>query len=468
MSLRTEREKGAHLLRRFALGASEAELDFYLQGGLNNAIERLLNYEDVKEAYDYDLIDLMALDLRPMNPLVVSAWWSLKLLTTRRPLQEKMTVFWHNHFATSAEKVTSGELMYNQIETLRSNATGDFRSMLMDVSKDPAMLFWLDNQYNVKGKPNENFAREVMELFTLGEGQGYTEQDVKEAARAFTGWTVVGGQTLGDLPRRGGVFRFDEERHDEGAKTVLGHNGSLDGDDVVDILCQRPRMSEFLVNKVWEWFVYPSPDATLGGRCTNKKKKSGLNVKTLLGEIMRSDEFYSDKAERAIYKNPVDFVVPTLRQLGVGPILSKRVTDSVDFQYRQLGPVVAGSAAMKQMGMQMLYPPDVSGWPHGAKWISSATMVARIGWADGLFGISQASGLKEFSAYGLFEKDATPGGVVKKLVSIFDAPIPQSKMGGLVSAAAQAMGGSLTEDNANRTADSVARLIFASPEFQFC
>jgi len=468
MSLRTEREKGAHLLRRFALGASEAELDFYLQGGLNNAIERLLNYEDVKEAYDYDLIDLMALDLRPMNPLVVSAWWSLKLLTTRRPLQEKMTVFWHNHFATSAEKVTSGELMYNQIETLRSNATGDFRSMLMDVSKDPAMLFWLDNQYNVKGKPNENFAREVMELFTLGEGQGYTEQDVKEAARAFTGWTVVGGQTLGDLPRRGGVFRFDEERHDEGAKTVLGHNGSLDGDDVVDILCQRPRMSEFLVNKIWEWFVYPSPDASLVGRFADKFRKSGLNVKTLLGEIMRSDEFYSAKAERAIYKNPVDFVVPTLRQLGVGPILSKRVTDSVDFQYRQLGPVVAGSAAMKQMGMQMLYPPDVSGWPHGAKWISSATMVARIGWADGLFGISQASGLKEFSAYGLFEKDATPGGVVKKLVSIFDAPIPQAKMGGLVSAAAQAMGGSLTEDNANRTADSVARLIFASPEFQFC
>src|SRR5690349_20858467 len=156
MPLRTDRDRCAHILRRFGLGASEAELDYYLQGGLDGAIDKLLHYEDVKEPYDYDLIDLSSLDLRNVNPQLAAAWWVLKLVTTRRPLQEKMTVFWHDHFATSAEKVTSGELMYNQIEMLRSNATNDFHSLLMDVSKDPAMLFWLDNQFNVKGKPNEN------------------------------------------------------------------------------------------------------------------------------------------------------------------------------------------------------------------------------------------------------------------------------------------------------------------------
>jgi uncharacterized protein (DUF1800 family) len=468
MSLRTERERGAHLLRRFGLGASEAELDYYLQGGLDNAIERLLNYEDIKEAYDYDLIDLMALDQRVLNPQIAAAWWTLKLITTRRPLQEKMTVFWHNHFATSAEKVAAGDLMHNQIELLRGHATADFHTILSNVSKDPAMLFWLDNQFNVKGKPNENFAREVMELFTLGEGKGYTESDVKEAARAFTGWTVGGPAAQNDLPRRGGVFRFDDAKHDEGEKTVLGRTGALTGDDVIDVLCQRPRMSEFLVNKMWEWFVYPDPEPQMVNRFAEKFRKAGLNVKTLLGEIMRSDEFYSDKADRSIYKNPVDFVIPPLRQLGVGPILAKRVTDTVDFTPRDIGPVIVASAGMKQMGMQLLYPPDVSGWPHGAKWISSATMVARIGMADKLFGVSSGPGLNEFSAFNLFEKDPTPHGIAAKLVSIFDAPMPQNKLGELVSAAASASRGTLTEDNANKTADAVARLIFASPEFQFC
>lgn len=467
MALKTEREKGAHLLRRFGLGASEAELDYYLDGGLDNAVERLLHYEDVQEPYNYDLIDMMSLDMRALVPQIASSWWTLKLITTRRPLQEKMTVFWHNHFATSAEKVTDGTLMHNQIELLRSNATSDFHTILSSVSKDPAMLYWLDNQYNVKGKPNENFAREVMELFTLGEGQGYTEEDVKEGARAFTGWSVAGGPPVADLPPRGGVFAFKEALHDEGSKNFLGRSGSLTGDDVIDILCQRPRCSEFLVNKMWEWFVFPKPDEALVGRFADRFRKSGMNVKTLLGEIMRSDEFYSPQAERSIYKNPVDFVIPTLRQLGLGPILSDRINEEADFNPRRMGPLVAGIAAMKQMGMELLYPPDVSGWPRGQKWVSSATMVARIAWADKLFGVSVGPGLNEFSPYQLFQKDPSPHGIVTKLVSIFDAPIAPAKIGELVSAAATTSNGQLTQDNANKTADAVARLIFVTPEFQF-
>lgn len=469
MPLVTERDKGAHLLRRFGLGASEAELDFYLRNGLEGAIDRLLNYEHIEEPYDYDIVDMLTLDQRPPNPQVISAWWTLKLITTRRPLQEKMTVFWHNHFATSAEKVTVGATMQDQIDLLRSFATSSFPTLLLNVSKDPAMLYWLDNQYNVKGKPNENFAREVMELFTLGEGQGYTERDVKEAARAFTGWTAGGGRrVIEDLPPRGAQFVFNPSVHDDGEKTVLGHTGPLKGEDIVEILCETPRTAEFLVNKIWEWFVYPKPEPSLVKRFAESFRRSGMDIKPLLGSIMRSPEFYSAKAERAVYKNPVDFVIPTLRQLGVGPILAARVSEEADFQYRRLGPVVAATAAMKQMGMQLLYPPDVSGWPRGSAWVSSATMVARIGWADRLFGQAVGPGLNEFTAFEIFQADPSPEGIAAKLVSIFDAPLPKERMPGLVEAARKASGSRLTEGNANKTADAVARLLFATPEFQFC
>lgn len=468
MPLASLREKGAHLLRRFGLGASEAELDYYLRDGLEGAIDSLLDYGRIEEIYDYDLLDLMALNGKPVNPQLVSAWWTLKLVTTRRPLQEKMTLFWHNHFATSAEKVASGEAMYNQIELLRAGATGSFRDLLLKVAQDPAMLFWLDNQFNVKGKPNENFAREVMELFTLGEGQGYTETDIKEGARAFTGWGVTGAAQTSDLPKRGTRFRFVPGMHDDGEKTFLGKTGPFDGTDIIDILCERPRTSEFLVNKIWEWFVYPNPEPKLVQSFAKKFRTSGLNISDLLRDIMRSPEFYSDRAYRSVYKNPVDFVIPTLRQLGIGPILGDRVKAAADVNVRQMGPVVAGTLAMKQMGMYLLFPPDVSGWPKGPMWVSSATMVARIGWGDKLFGQATGPGVNEFTSLGLFEKDLSPTGVAETLVSIFDAPVESSKISALAAAAEKASGGEINPTNVDKSAAAVAKLLFSTPEFQFC
>jgi uncharacterized protein (DUF1800 family) len=238
---------------------------------------------------------------------------------------------------------------------------------------------------------------------------------------------------------------------------------------VIDVLCSRPRTSEFLVQKIWEWFVYSDPEPAVVDKFAAKFRNSGLKMKSLLRDIMQSDEFYSDKADRSLYKNPVDFVIPTLRALGVGPILAARVKQAVDFRPRDMGAVGAASSALKQMGMQLMYPPDVSGWPHGPKWISSATMVARIGWADRLFGVTATPGpgLNEFTPYSLFRQDPSPQGIATKLVSVFDAPMPDSKVKELVAAAQSASGGRLTEANANKTADAVTRLIFASPEFQF-
>jgi len=240
MSALTERDRIAHLLRRFGLGASEAEMDFYGRLGWKGAIDALVDYEKTPVNFDVQP-DLFANPQGVVNIRVMQGYWYLRLLATQRPLEEKMTIFWHNHFATSADKVDSSYAMDAHIDTLRKNATGKFGDLLMAVSKDPAMLYWLDNQENVAGRPNENFAREVMELFTLGIGH-YTEKDIQEAARAFTGWTYgpprfarLANRTARS-PRRYEEFVLVRDRHDYGEKEVLGKAGRLEGEDIIDLL----------------------------------------------------------------------------------------------------------------------------------------------------------------------------------------------------------------------------------------
>jgi uncharacterized protein (DUF1800 family) len=469
MALQTERQKGAHLLRRFGLGASEAELDYYLKDGLQGAIEKLLNYENVDEGFKLDVDTFRNGKNNNLNPQSIAIWWSARMLVTQRPLQEKMTLFWHDHFATSGEKVNQGGMLYLQNEILRQNATGNFRDLLMEVSKDPAMLFWLDNQYNVKGHPNENFAREVMELFTLGIGN-YTEHDIQEGARAFTGWSIQRtNRKEGEDNRPQASFLFRPLQHDNGDKAYLGTTGNLGGEDVINHLCDLPRTAEYITWKLWEWFAYANPEKDLVARLSGKFRQSNLSIKELLRAMMNAPEFYSEKAERAVYKNPVDFVVVSLRQLGVGQILSDMINSTEQGTANpiaQVQPAAQAYQVMKQMGMQLLFPPDVSGWEGGPAWVTTATMVERISWADKVFGRARFGA--RFTAYRIFEQDPSPRGVAQKLASIFDAPISPAKMAKLVEAAQKAMeGGRLTQQNANNVAASVSRLIFASPEFQF-
>lgn len=467
MSFKTDRDKTAHLLRRFGLGASEAELDYYGSDGLAGAIGKLLDCELVAETFDPD-VELFSTDKNQLKVQSVQAWWMAKLLTTRRPLIEKMTLFWHDHFATSAQKVTNGPLLHQQNELIRANAIGSFRELLRAVSKDPAMLVWLDNQFNVKGKPNENFAREVMELFTLGIGN-YSEKDVQEAARAFTGWTFRGAtrEKLGKY--RKSTFYFDSRKHDSEIKEVLGSKGPFDGDGVLNLLCDEPQTARYIVTKIWEWFAYSKPEPGLVERLSASFRKSGLDLKGLLRSIMESPEFYSDKAERSVYKNPVDFVVPPLRQLGVGALLSELKPNADGLLDRkQLGPVLGCVQSTKSMGMNLLFPPDVAGWEGGQYWISSATMIERIRWADRIFGLAPAKGVAptRISFAPIFEEDPSPRGVVEKLISVFDAPIPVERRAPLIAAAEKAVAGGLTAQTANKAAGAVARLIFGSPEFQ--
>ncbi len=465
MPFASDRDRGAHLLRRFGLGASEAELDYYLQDGLPGFVDKLLDPpEDPGSVVDVDLLRNDKGNL-PM-PQVVNAW-TLRMLMTRRPLEERMTLFWHNHFATSASKVAQSPLMVQQVDTLRKNALAPFPRLLDAVSKDPAMLFWLDNQENVRGKPNENFAREVMELFTLGIGH-YTERDVQEGARAFTGWAFRrgGGKAGGAGPR----FLYRPAQHDDGSKTFLGQTGPFNGDDVLRILCAQPRTAEFLVAKLWDWFVWPDPDPKTIAPFAARYRASGMDTKALLRDIMRSDEFYSDKAVRAIVKSPVDVVIVTMRQLGVGETLRNADAAQVAGSKAALQPAYTAQLAMKAMGQWLLYPPDVSGWKNGKAWISSATMTERIAWGERLFGQGQAKGRAplRYPAFGLLVDATTPDAIVHKLASVFDVRLAPARRALLVSAAAKVSEGAVTAANAGKVAATVSHLMFASPEFQFC
>ena len=297
--------------------------------------------------------------------LELRGWWIEEMLATPSPLTERMTLFWHNHFVSAQQKVRLAVLMYRQNVTLRENALGNFGTLLHAIARDPAMVVYLDNAQNRKGTPNENFAREVMELFTLGEGH-YGEQDIKEAARAFTGWS---------LNRETGRFLFRPLIHDYGEKTVLGRTGRLDGDDVLDILLARPETAKFVTRKLWLEFVSPDPDEREVERIAARFRESRYEIKVALFEILASDAFYAASNRGTLVKSPVDLVVGALRQFGMRP-----------------GETVPFAVAAAGMGQNLFGPPNVKGWPGGDAWINSSRLLARKAFLDRLFRADDAAG----------------------------------------------------------------------------
>lgn len=285
-------------------------------------------------------------------------WWLGEMLATPWPLTEKMTLFWHNHFVSSQQKVRHPQLMYRQNVLLRRHALGNFGELLHAIARDPAMVIYLDSASNRKGQPNENFAREVMELFTLGEGR-YTERDIKEAARAFTGWSIDPGT---------GEFVFRRAWHDEGVKTVLGVTGNLDGDAVLDILLARSETAEFIVAKLWREFVSPQPDPAEVRRIARVFREARYDVKAALGALLTSDAFCAEQNRGTLVKSPVDLIVGTLRQF--------------NFTTGELTPF---AFAAIRLGQNLFAPPNVKGWPGGEAWINSTTLLARKALLERLF-----------------------------------------------------------------------------------
>ncbi|WP_168208694.1 DUF1800 family protein [Chitinophaga sp. XS-30] len=274
--------------------------------------------------------------------------WTHAMISSAHPLREKMGLFWHGHFACRTQNV-----LFNQqlLQVIRQHGLGNFGTLLTEVSKTPAMLAFLNNQQNRKQRPNENFAREVMELFTMGQGN-YTEKDIKEAARAFTGWSFDAA----------GQFRFRKNVHDEGSKTILGKTGHFNGDDVIKILLEQKQTARYITGKIYRYFVNEEqPDDKHIAQLADKFYQSGYDLRALMQEIFTADWFYDEKNVGSRIKSPVELLIGLRRAI---PMQFEQEEAMLVFQ--------------RVMGQTLFYPPNVAGWPGGRNWIDSSSLMFRM------------------------------------------------------------------------------------------
>ncbi|MCX7915913.1 MAG: DUF1800 domain-containing protein [Verrucomicrobiae bacterium] len=358
------RTLAAHLLNRAAFGGTPAEIERLTAMGMEKAVDWLVDFEQHEENFPPPTLPENPDSIQELRNLTpeqkqalfranreaieeIRGWWINRMLRSPRPLQEKLTLFWHGHFATSANEVKNARHMFNQNELLRRLCAGNFRELLLGISRDPAMLKYLDNNTNRKGRPNENFARELLELFTIGIGH-YTEDDVKEAARAFTGWTFEGD-----------TFRFVAAHHDFGPKKFMGRTGNFDGTDIVDIVLEQPQTARFIAAKLFAYFVHDNPAPALVVQLGDALRAMKYEVRPFLRTLFRSEIFYSPAAWRTQIKSPAQLVVGTARLLGV------------ETNPRTL------AVAMRMLGQDLLCPPSVKGWEGGEAWINTNTLLMR-------------------------------------------------------------------------------------------
>lgn len=278
----------------------------------------------------------------------LQGWWLYRMLYSPRPLEERATLLWHNHFATSTAKVEKLPLMLQQNQLIRRHALGHFPDLLTAMGRDPAMIIWLDSNKNVKGRPNENYAREVMELFSLGVGN-YTEHDIREAARALTGFTLRGDQ-----------FHFDPALHDDSPKTIFGQSGNFGGDDVARLVLDQPAAAMFIAGKLFREFVADqAPPPALLEPLAGQLRETNFDIHQALSTLLRSQLFFSPAAYRARVKSPVEYVLGLLRMF-----------DS-RLEVADLAKVMEGQ------GQSLFAPPSVKGWDGGPAWLNTATIIAR-------------------------------------------------------------------------------------------
>jgi uncharacterized protein (DUF1800 family) len=372
--------------------------------------------------------------------LEMKTWWLREMVVSPTPLRERLTLFWHSHFATSQQKVNRSQAMWKQQQVLRTHALGSFRSLLHDVAKDPAMLIYLDGANSRKEAPNENFAREVMELFTLGEathGGQYTERDIREAARAFTGWSV---------DREDLTFRFRPAFHDDTPKTLLGRTGSFDGDAVLDILLEQPAAARFIVDKLWREFVSPTPDTAQVERIAQRFRASDYSIPVALNELLLTDAFWSEASRGSLVKSPVELVVGTVRQF--------------NFSYTDALPFALKAA---QLGQNLLVPPNVKGWPGQNDWINATTLLERKRFTEQLFRAVELKGESKSPAL-----EMNPGGRMQMMGATGETAMarPAQQMRAEFAGGAGGAGGNqqairlLGRDGILRVAEGMAQITF--------
>lgn len=342
----------SHLLWRAGFGAPPAELARFREMGLQAAIDRLVDFDDIDDSALEERLAPQEPELeKNLNRL--QRWSLQRMAYTARPLQEKMTLFWHGILTSSFRISGKGPYMVVQDRLFRERGMGRYDELLKAVSRDPAMMTYLDSRSNKKAAPNENYSRELMELFTLGIGH-YTEDDVRESARAFTGW---------QLSRKRG-FYINEKQHDNGRKTFLGRTGRFDGDDVVDIIMEQPAAAGYICTRLWTFFAYQDPEPEVIERLAGVFMANGTAMRPVVRAMFESDEFYGARARAALVKSPVELAVGAVRALGI----------ETDF-----GPL---DKPIEQMGQTLFEPPNVAGWPGGAAWINSSALLQRVNMAN--------------------------------------------------------------------------------------
>ena len=345
------RVRAAHLLRRAGFAPDEREIRGAIEAGPAETIAHLFDSESNTRRHDE--LDELGERIAQQNDIWrLRGWWLLRMRHTARPLHARLGVFWHGHFATSNAKVNSPPLMLRQLRTLERLGAGPLENLLIAMARDPAMIIWLDGNENVKGRPNENFARELFELFSLGVGN-YTEGDIRESARAFTGWH-----------QRSGRFRFVESEHDGSAKTVLGVTGNLDGADIVRAALARPACSRFIATKLLREFLCPDPPDDIIEAVARRLRETDHHVGETLRTLLASRAMFDVRFYRARIKSPVEFALGAVRSL----------------QMSVPAPPLAD--AVSQMGQRLFEPPSVKGWDGHRAWLNTATMLVRLNLAE--------------------------------------------------------------------------------------
>jgi hypothetical protein len=368
------RYSAAHLLNRAGFGGTPAEIDRLHELGPEKAVASFLEADEDSDLFPPPLLMDPAARFSFYQRIKASPneeerkalkkefdrtdreeilnlriWWLNRMRYTADPLVEKATLFWHSHFATSNTKVRDAYSMWQQNETIRRHALGKFPSMLKEISRDPAMIKWLDLNQSRKGHPNENFAREVMELFSVGEGN-YSEKDIQEAARAFTGYRID----------RNGMFRLETKDYDSGVKTFFGKTGTFSGDDIIDMIVAMPQCARYIGRKLWTFFVSENPSEETISKMADLLLGNGYDIGATLRVIMESGEFYQPKVVRHQIKSPVEWMIQTTKMLEI-PLPDTLVMDN----------------ALSILGQVLFAPPNVKGWDGGRAWISASTLLYR-------------------------------------------------------------------------------------------
>lgn len=445
----------AHLFRRAGFGATRDQLDRYLALGYETAVDDLLNPQ-FGAPDDQDLMDryfIASVEARSVGHAVPQ--WSWRLATSKQPLEEKIALFWHGLLAVGGIKLDHGLEMLREVDLFRRHGLGPFRTLLLEISRDPGMMYWLDNQNSHKHAPNENYGRELLELFSMGIGT-YTEDDVKAAARAFTGWAAKPTMPPFFLGPFDMEFAYDPGDHDESDKTFMGRTGRFNGGDIIDIIVDQPATAHFIARRLYLFFVSDTPDAQEIGRLAEVFRESGGEVRAVLRAIFLSDHFKSEAVRFRKIKSPADLVWGVMR-------LADRYTlpelDICD---------LPNNATF--MGQMLLNPPSVEGWHEGEEWVDSGALVERVNFAVEEMGRTESRGVRR-----MVGRVKAAGGSLQPeefLVNCLDAlggfdVSPRTQRILLDAASGPGVLDTASADAGDRIVEML-QMIVTTPDFQYC